>query len=164
MVLNFSPLPMHQPMGDKMELPNRLWSIKWRFKQWRRRKFLKRVKPGARNLRVTWSTEKKTQKCRKNLTILPNHLQFCSTSLFYLRKKEHGTHSVSKEKEKTQKEEIAHPAERRLGKWLTVPQKLTNQGARRKIEGILPSSQNAPQTKTEPLQSKQEHQMENTRA
>lgn len=46
----------------------------------------------------------------------------------------------------------------------STPKTLTNQGARRKIEGILPSSQNAPQTKTEPLQSKQEHQMEHSRA
>ena len=66
------------------------WETKWsfqtdygaingRFNLWRRGIFLKtstttRVNPGARNLRVTWSTEKKTQKCRKkphNLTKPP---------------------------------------------------------------------------------------------
>ena len=92
LVLNFSRPPMHQPMWDKMELPNRLRSNKWRFNLWMRGKFLKTsatklVNPGARNLRVTWSAEKKTQKCRKNLTILRNHLHFFSTYLFYLRKR-----------------------------------------------------------------------------
>ena len=77
----------------------------------------------------TWESpdqlRRKHKNVEKKLTILPNHLQFCSTSLFYLRKrKTEPTVSPKRRKKPRKKKSLIRRKEDWTPKWLTVPQKL----------------------------------------